>query len=103
LYGSFSPNIWSIIQSTVTPGAVGPASGIVNGIGAGLGGVTAGWLVGLLLAATHSYTPGFILLGAAAVGGAASLVAYGSRVARTRGPRAPGSELSQPSSSGAGA
>jgi sugar phosphate permease len=105
LYGSFSPNIWSIIQATVTPDAVGPASGIVNGIGAGLGGVVAGWLVGLLLAATRSYTPGFILLGAAAVIGSASLIAYGRRVARTHG-RAPGqtpdSGLPQASPSDAG-
>jgi sugar phosphate permease len=105
LYGSFSPNIWSIIQSSVRPDAIGPASGIVNGIGAGLGGVTAGWLVGLLLAATHSYTPGFILLGAVAVLGSASLMIYGRRVSRSRGPRAPGetSGTVQPSPSGAGA
>jgi MFS family permease len=30
---SYSPNIWAIIQRTVEPDAVGPASGIVNGIG----------------------------------------------------------------------
>lgn len=32
---SFTPNIWSIIQSNVKPHAIGPASGIINGIGAG--------------------------------------------------------------------
>ena len=32
---SFTPNIWSILQSTVEPHAVGPASGIMNGLGRG--------------------------------------------------------------------
>jgi hypothetical protein len=74
---SFSPNIWTIIQSTVDPWAIGPASGIVNGIGAGLGGVLAGWLVGLLYAQSGSYLPGFVAIGAIAVLGGLSLVLYG--------------------------
>ena len=38
---SFTPNIWSILQETVEPQAVGPASGIINGLGAGGGGAAA--------------------------------------------------------------
>ena len=49
---SYTPNIWSILQSTVVPHAVGTASGIMNGLGAGGGGTIAGFLV----AAMNSYT-----------------------------------------------
>jgi len=39
---SYTPNIWSILQSSIEPHAIGPASGIINGIGAG-GGTIAGF------------------------------------------------------------
>ncbi len=75
--GSYTPNIWSILQSTVEPGAIGSASGIVNGIGAGGGGTVAGFLVGMLNQATGSYTPGFVTLGALVILGGFALLAYG--------------------------
>ena len=71
------PNIWSILQSTVWPEAVGPASGLMNGIGAGGGGTIAGFLVGLLQARTGSYIPGFVALGALVLLGGAALLLYG--------------------------
>ncbi len=52
---SFTPNIWSIIQSNVKPHAIGPASGIINGIGAGGGGTLAGLMVGYFYRTTGSY------------------------------------------------
>lgn len=45
-YAASFTNIWSIIQSNVKPHAIGPASGIINGIGAGGGGTLAGLMVG---------------------------------------------------------
>jgi MFS family permease len=75
--GSYTPNIWSILQSTVEPEAVGPASGIINGLGAGGGGTLAGFLVGLLRGATGSYIPGFMALGGLVVLGSLALFAYG--------------------------
>lgn len=78
---SFTPNIWAIIQSTVEPSAIGPAAGIVNGIGSGGGGILAGWLVGLLHGSTGSYVPGFAVLGILGVLGGVSLAVYG-RLAR---------------------
>ncbi len=74
---SYTPNIWSIVQSTVDPGAIGPASGIINGIGAGGGGTLAGFLVGLLYQSTGSYMSGFVVLGALVVLGGISLLIYG--------------------------
>lgn len=74
---SFTPNIWSIIQSGVRPHAVGAASGIVNGIGAGGGGTLAGFMVALLYARTGSYMPGFTLLGALVIIGGISLLCFG--------------------------
>jgi MFS family permease len=59
---TFQPNIWSIIQSSVKPRGVGPAAGVVNGIGAS-GGTVAGFVVGLLYKSTGSYTAGFVYLG----------------------------------------
>lgn len=78
---SFTPNIWSILQSTVATKAVGPAAGLINGIGAGGGGTLAGFLVGLLSSATGSYITGFVVLGALVILGGFSLLAYG-RVTR---------------------
>ncbi len=74
---SYTPNIWSILQSTVAPEAIGPASGIVNGIGAGGGGTLAGFLVAFMKARTGSYMSGFMVLGALVVLGGASLLVYG--------------------------
>ena len=74
---SFTPNIWTIIQSSVEPDAVGPASGIINGCGAGGGGTIAGYIVGLLYKSTHSYMAGFIVLGGIVVCGGIALTIFG--------------------------
>ncbi len=74
---SFTPNIWSIIQKTVEPHAVGPASGIVNGLGAGGGGTIAGFLVGYMQSVTGSYMAGFVVLGILVILGGISLFMYG--------------------------
>lgn len=73
---SYTPNIWTIIQSSVEPWAVGSASGIVNGLGAGGGGTIAGFVVGLLYNATGSYMAGFIVLGIISILGGVSLVIF---------------------------
>ncbi|MDR5762847.1 MFS transporter [Caballeronia sp. LZ035] len=80
---SYTPNIWSILQSTIEPHAIGPASGIINGIGAGGGGTLAGFLVGMLYQSTGSYMSGFMVLGALVILGGIALLAYG-RIQRTR-------------------
>jgi len=74
---SFTPNIWSILQSTVEPESIGPASGIINGLGAGGGGTIAGFLVGMLYQSTGSYMSGFVVLGFIVILGGISLVTYG--------------------------
>lgn len=74
---SYTPNIWSILQSTVAPHAVGTASGIMNGLGAGGGGTIAGFLVAAMNSYTGSYTSGFMVLGALVVIGGLSLLTYG--------------------------
>lgn len=74
--GSYTPNIWSILQSSVRPNAVGSAAGIINGVGAGGGGTVAGFLVGLLFSATGSYIPGFMTLGGLVILGGISLLIY---------------------------
>lgn len=79
---SYSPNIWSILQNSVEPRAVGPASGILNGIGAGGGGTLAGFLVGLLTSVTGSYMSGFIVLGGLVILGGLALLAYGRVTSR---------------------
>lgn len=73
---SYTPNIWTIIQSNVEPEAVGPASGIVNGLGAGGGGTIAGFIVGLLYKSTGSYMPGFIFLGIITILGGIALLIF---------------------------
>jgi MFS family permease len=70
---SFQPNIWAIIQSSVKPWAVGPAAGIINGIGAGGGGTLAGFIVGLLYKSTGSYVTGYAFLGFVVILGGISL------------------------------
>ncbi len=79
---SFTPNIWSILQSTVEPHAVGPAAGIMNGLGAGGGGTIAGFVVGMLTASTGSYTAGFMVLGALVILGGLALLLYGKVAAQ---------------------
>jgi MFS family permease len=74
---SFTPNIWSILQSTVEPPAIGAAAGIMNGLGAGGGGTLAGFLVGLLQGWTGSHMAGFGVLGGLSVLGGVSLLIYG--------------------------
>ena len=74
---SYTPNIWSILQDTVEPRAIGPAAGIMNGIGAGGGGTIAGFLVGLLNSATGTYMSGFMVLGALVILGGIALLFYG--------------------------
>jgi hypothetical protein len=74
---SYSPNIWSILQSTIEPESIGSASGIINGIGAGGGGTLAGRLVGALYRNTGSYMPGFVTLGALVILGGVALLACG--------------------------
>jgi predicted MFS family arabinose efflux permease len=73
---SYTPNIWSILQSSVQPQAIGPASGIINGIGAGGGGTLAGFLVGMLYSATGSYMTGFVVLGGLVILGGFTLLVY---------------------------
>lgn len=90
---SYTPNIWSILQSSIEPQAIGPASGIINGIGAGGGGTIAGFLVGLLYRSTGSYMSGFVVLGALVIVGGVALLAYG-RIKRSR-PEGAGSALPQ--------
>ncbi|MBV8402498.1 MAG: MFS transporter [Acetobacteraceae bacterium] len=83
---SYTPNIWSILQSTVKPHAIGSASGIMNGLGAGGGGTVAGFLVGLLYSSTGSYMSGFMVLGGLVVLGGLSLVTYGRLMASRTSP-----------------
>ncbi|TKI05178.1 MFS transporter [Martelella alba] len=74
---SFTPNIWSIIQSNVRPHAIGAAAGIVNGVGAGGGGTLAGLMVARIYASTGSYMSGFMILGGLVALGGLSLLCYG--------------------------
>jgi len=74
---SYTTNIWSIITSSVKKEAVGPATGVVNGIGAGLGGTVGGFVVGFLHNSTHSYLPGFVVIGIMALLGGIAVYLYG--------------------------
>ncbi|ORM69086.1 MFS transporter [Pantoea rwandensis] len=74
---SFSPNIWSLIQGSVSPNATGPAAGIINGIGSGGGGTIAGFLVGMMYLKTGSYLAGFVVIGVIVICGAVSLMIWG--------------------------
>jgi len=73
---AYTPNIWAIAVTRFSPHAVGPATGIINGFGAGGGGIVAGALVGGLLAATGTYFAGFTVLGLAAIAGGIALAIY---------------------------
>lgn len=79
---SFTANIWSTVQTNVEPSAVGPAAGIMNGIGAGGGGTLAGFIVGLLLKRTGSYIPGYMTLGIIVISGGITLLIYGRIVTK---------------------
>jgi MFS family permease len=81
---SYTPNIWSIVQSTAEPQAVGAAAGIINGLGAGGGGTLAGFLVGLMYKYTGSYMSGFVALGVLVILGGTALLIYG-RMMSSRG------------------
>jgi MFS family permease len=85
---SYSPNIWSILQASVRPEAVGAASGLINGVGAGAA-TLAGFLVALLNSQTGSYMSGFIVLGLLVILGGISLLAFGHF-------RSTGTDQSQP-------
>jgi MFS family permease len=78
---SYTPNIWSIVQSTAEPQAVGAAAGIINGLGAGGGGTLAGFLVGLLYKHTGSYMSGFVALGFLVILGGIAVLIYGRMTA----------------------
>ncbi len=73
---AYTPNIWAIAVTSMSSHAVGPATGIINGFGAGGGGIVAGSLVGALLAATGSYFTGFAVLGIVAIAGGIALAVY---------------------------
>ena len=77
---SYTTNIWSIITSSVKPAAVGPAAGVINGIGAGGGGTVAGFVVEYLNKSTGSYLPGFSVIGAVAILGGIAVYIYSRRV-----------------------
>ena len=79
----YTTNIWSIITSSVKKSAVGPAAGVINGVGAGLGGTTAGFVVQYLQSWSGSYVPGFTVLGVVAVLGGLSVYTY-SRIMAAR-------------------
>lgn len=72
----YTTNIWSIITSSVKKSAVGPAAGVINGVGAGLGGTTAGFVVQYLQSWSGSYVPGFTVLGVVAILGGLSVYTY---------------------------
>jgi hypothetical protein len=74
---SYTPNIWTILQNSVEPRAVGPAAGIINGIGAGGGGTIAGFLVAFMNSATGSYMSGFMVLGGLVILGGICLLIFG--------------------------
>lgn len=81
---SYTPNVWSLLQLTARPSAIGSASGIMNGVGAGGGGTLAGFMVGLLYRASGSYMLGFTVLGGIVMFGGFALLASGWIVTHRR-------------------
>ncbi|MCG5216394.1 MFS transporter [Streptosporangium soli] len=73
---AYTPNIWAIAVTDLPAHAVGPATGIINGFGAGGGGIVAGALVSALLAATGTYALGLSVLGLVAILGGLALLLY---------------------------
>jgi MFS family permease len=74
---TFTSNLWAVAVTDLPPHLVGPATGIINGFGAGGGGIVAGFVVGQLQASTGSYLPGFVVLGVVAIVGGLALLTYG--------------------------
>lgn len=74
---TYSSNIWAVAVNDLPSHVVGPATGIINGVGAGGGGVVAGFVVGGLLKSTGSYLPGLGLLGVVAIIGGIAVILYG--------------------------
>lgn len=74
---TYTSNIWAVVVNDLEPAMVGPATGIVNGVGAGGGGVIAGVVVGGLLSLTGSYFAGLGLLGLVAILGGIAVIVYG--------------------------
>ncbi|MDR5734000.1 isochorismatase family protein [Caballeronia sp. LZ025] len=64
---SYTPNVCPILQLSIEPHAIGPASGIINGKGADRGAALAGFLVGLLYRSTGACMSGFVVPGASAI------------------------------------
>jgi MFS family permease len=85
---TFTSNLWAIAVTDLPAHLVGPATGIINGFGAGGGGIVAGFVVGKLQAATGSYLPGFVVLGVMAIVGGLALLTYG-RLRPREAPAAP--------------
>jgi MFS family permease len=79
---TYTSNLWAIAVNDLPPRVIGPATGIINGFGAGGGGIVAGLVVGQLRAATGSYLPGFVVLGVVAIIGGIALLWYGRLRAR---------------------
>lgn len=74
---AYTSNLWAVAVTDLPPHLVGPATGIINGFGAGGGGIVAGFVVGRLHTATGSYLAGFAVLGVMAILGGLALLAYG--------------------------
>jgi MFS family permease len=87
---TFTSNLWAIAVTDLPAHLVGPATGIINGFGAGGGGIVAGFVVGQLQAATGSYLPGFVVLGVMAIIGGLALLSYGRLRPREVAPAAGG-------------
>jgi MFS family permease len=85
---TFTSNLWAIAVTDLPAHLVGPATGIINGFGAGGGGIVAGFVVGKLQAATGSFLPGFVVLGVMAIVGGLALLTYG-RLRPREAPAAP--------------
>jgi MFS family permease len=79
---AYTSNLWAVAVTDLPAHLVGPATGIINGFGAGGGGIVAGLVVGRLHAGTGSYLPGFVVLGVMAILGGLALLAYGRLRAR---------------------
>lgn len=86
---TFTSNLWAIAVTDLPSHLVGPATGIINGFGAGGGGIVAGFVVGQLQAATGSYLPGFVTVGLVAIVGGVALLWYGRLRPRSMGAAPP--------------
>lgn len=83
---AYTSNLWAVAVTDLPAHMVGPATGIINGFGAGGGGIVAGFVVGRLHAATGSYLAGFAVLGVMAILGGLALLAYGRLRSRAATP-----------------